>query len=89
MTEAELLEFARDLRTRWDGAWMIDGRPIGNVEMDALSTLSKHELQQLRDSGQCCCEAGPYEDGHCRRGLGRWELFDEAKKILWRADNVE
>ena len=89
MTEAELIEFAHHLRTRWDGAWRIDGRPIGTFEMCAMIALGRQELQQLRDSGECCCDEGPTINGRCRRGAGKCELFTEARKILWRSEHVD
>jgi len=43
MTEDELIEMGKDLRTRWDGGWRIDGRPISNIEMVAMNRLAEKE----------------------------------------------
>ena len=67
---------------------MTGWRPLRNIEMDALRTLRLHELEQLRKSGKCCCEQGPWADGKCRRGPGKCELFKLAETMIWRAENV-
>jgi hypothetical protein len=84
---ADLLAHARELRQRWDGGWLIDGRSIGVFEMHALSMLTRHELQEKRDSGECCCDEGPWTSGQCRCGPGQCELFTEATNILWRIEH--
>ena len=48
MTEEELRQ-ARELRTRWDGAWEVDGRPITNVEMVRLIEWKKDERRKAEE----------------------------------------
>ena len=81
MTEDELIELGKDLRTRWDGGWRIDGRPIGNVEMDILIRARDIERRRRYERDGVCCDAGPWADGHCSQGGGMCPLYLEAEKL--------
>lgn len=83
----ELIEYGRDVRKRWDGGWLVDGRPVRMLEMMALITLARHERQLLADREGCCCADGPFDDGRCRHGLPRCPAAERAKDILRRYDH--
>lgn len=73
-----------DLLSRWDGAWLVDGRPISNTEMDALRNYSlaiRWDRVQRRDCVDC---EGPWTDGHCRFNCGRCIFVRDAEREIWR-----
>ena len=79
-TNEELLEWARDLRTRWDGGWMIDGRPIGAGEMHAMNRLVSHEWSQRIERDGCCGD-GPNDSGKCPHTYQQCPMFREAWRL--------
>lgn len=84
MTRDDLLTLARELRPRVNG-WTVDGRPITNLEMDALCELRKHERQERYEQTGVCCDAGPWITGQCPHGRGRCHLMTEARKLRRKA----
>lgn len=77
----------QDLLSRWDGAWMVDGRPITNMEMSALRDYHlaiRWDRVQARDCDDC---EGPWEDGICRHGCGKCVFVRDAEKLIWRYEH--
>lgn len=83
MTEEELIQ-ARELASRWDGAWEVDGRVIRPSEMRLLTQLTRVEREQRIAKHDCSDCSGSWGDGHCRYGIGRCVFVSEALSIIGR-----
>jgi hypothetical protein len=71
-----------DLESRRDGA-LIDGRPITNVEMSALTRHKRSQRRERISQRDCDDCVGPMADGGCRKLCGRCVFFEDANRMLW------
>ena len=76
-----------DLLSRWDGAWLVDGRPVTNMEMTRLSEVVRQERWDRVQRRDCTDCEGPWEDGICRHGCGKCVFVRDAEKLIWRYEN--
>jgi hypothetical protein len=86
MTEEEVIQ-ARELATRWDGAWEVDGRTIRPSEMAILRTLTRCTREQRIAQYECSDCLGPWDDGHCAHGIGRCRYVTEALALIQRNES--
>jgi len=84
LTDEGWVAFGRHVDSRYQRGMMVDGRPITNIEMCALTRFYEHERQQRVRRDGCCCDEGPEKDGHCRNGPGRCALVTKADLIAWK-----
>ena len=79
LTDEELIELGRWVRQHKEGGFMVDGRPMTNIEMLATLRLANHEKETMVACDEC---ESPLTNGACSQAMGMCHFFLRAQKIL-------
>lgn len=86
LTDEELLELGRKTTEQYEGGFIIDGRPMTNIEMFAMHAWKRKLRDEVIARDGCCNPAGPASDGGCRMGGGICPLYRDAEKLIYKHD---
>ena len=76
-----------DLIKRWDAAWLVDGRPITNMEMFRLRHHKRDQRWERIVARDCADCRGPEADGSCHKLYGTCVHVQDAERLLWEIEH--